>query len=119
MNKLHFDDLTQITCPLGMLDDETREKLLDHMAVAGRIEIFDQNRWAADTGLMLTNNTTYRAKPAPDQVVFWKNIYPDHYGVHASRRIADIHARPGRLCVHRIEYDKETGLNPTITVDPA
>ena len=26
-DKLHFDDLTQITCPFGMLDDDTQKRL--------------------------------------------------------------------------------------------
>lgn len=35
--KLRFDDLTKIACPFGMLDDDTKERLMTHE----RVEVFD------------------------------------------------------------------------------
>jgi hypothetical protein len=60
-DKLHFDDLTKITCPFGMLDDDTRKRLLEW---EHGWEFFSFVDWRDHyTNCPTLPGTTYRAKP--------------------------------------------------------
>ena len=65
MTKLHFEDLTQITCPFGMLDDDTQKRLraceevLFYNCFGEWVKILEPS-WA--------DATIYRAKPKPKRV---------------------------------------------------
>lgn len=59
----------------------------------------------------------YRAKPAPERIVTWANVYDGWIGpLHKSRKKADDSALVNRLCVYRIERDADGG-NPEISVE--
>jgi len=60
-DRLHFDDLTAITCPFGMLDDDTQERL---KAWPHGWEAYGECGWVyADAQWRV--HVLYRAKPAP------------------------------------------------------
>jgi hypothetical protein len=61
-DKLHFDDLTAITCPFGMLDAATQERLKawPHGWEFWNIEEWDMARVPSSGSI-----NVYRAKPAP------------------------------------------------------
>ena len=66
MTKLHFEDLTKITCPFGMLDDDTQERL----KACGETEFWNDGRWN-DGKCFAYQYLTYRAKPKPQRLVTW------------------------------------------------
>lgn len=113
MTKLHFEDLTQITCSFGMLDDDTQERLKEH---CGNLESFDGDEWYdigfAETGFQLYY--TYRAKPQPKRLVTW--VHVDEYNDAVcceSLNEADLCLKNYGGYIYRIERD-EDGSNPTI-----
>jgi len=61
-DKLHFDDLTKITCPLGLLDDDTRERLTEHKR-AYSIQAWRADGWLTIRIPMFCADSTYRAAP--------------------------------------------------------
>ena len=66
MTKLHFEDLTQITCPFGMLDDDTQERL----KACDVVEYFSFAGWV-EGGQNWLDHLAYRAKPKPQRLVTW------------------------------------------------
>lgn len=92
MTKLHFDDLTKITCPFGMLDDDTQRRLDDHVDAGGAIEGWRDCGWSLCGNGIWDKYITYRAKPQPKRPTTWVQ-----FGGY----------------VYRITRD-EDGSNPTI-----
>lgn len=73
-DKIHFDDLTKITCPTGMLDDDTFERLYSH-AIGGDVDYWGGDSWSeVQRGAKLLRNSicTYRLAPKP----VCKTVYP-------------------------------------------
>ena len=113
MTKLHFDDLTQITCPFGMLDDDTQERLkaCDKVQYFATIGWFDQD----DRDNRPWNlSYTFRARPQPKRLVTWLRwdetnspIYFDDL-YEADQFLTEVGGY-----IYRIERD-EDGSNPTI-----
>jgi len=70
--KLHFDDLTKITAPFGLLDDDTQARL---KAWPHGWECFDKRGWKVWEPYWAFT-ATYRAKPAPltQDTVPWGQI---------------------------------------------
>jgi len=78
MTAKHFDDLTQIDCPFGLLDGDTQARLFHAMHNAG-ILFYGPDGWALREGKApLSNVMVYRAKPAPptQDIVPWPAL-PD------------------------------------------
>lgn len=104
MTKLHFDDLTKITCPFGMLDDDTQQRLMDC-----------EDRWLGiNITVLWRDNITYRAKPKPKRVVTWVQ-WDSTWGafeaetLDEAKRVQEDHGG----YIYRIERDDD-GSNPTI-----
>ena len=110
MTKLHFKDLTQITCPFGMLADATKERL----KACEEVELFGGYGWYDKPYPSFFPYAVYRAKPKPQRLVTWvqwddldeplccedrheANQYLNNYGGY----------------IYRIERDGD-GSNPTI-----
>ena len=114
MTKLHFEDLTQITCPFGMLDDDTQERFEDY-AIFFDVEVFLNGIWHEDDPYEPRNfGYTYRAKPKPKRVTTWLQWDEDD----APLCCDDIHEANECLknyggYIYKIERD-EDGSNPTI-----
>ena len=114
MTKLHFDDLTQITCPFGMLDDDTQRRLDDHVDAGGAIEGWRDCGWSLCGNGIWDEYLTYRAKPKPKRLVTWLRwdetnspIYFDDL-YEADQFLTEVGGH-----IYRIERD-EDGSNPTI-----
>ena len=71
MTKIQFDDLTQITCPFGMQDDDTQRRLDDHVDAGRAIEGWRDCGWLLCGNGIWDEYLTYRAKPKPKRVVTW------------------------------------------------
>jgi len=86
MTKLHFDDLTQITCPFGMLDDDTQERL----KACDEVEFFRSNGWyhIGANEMSFTLFYTYRAKPKPKRLVSWVQ-WDDTWGSFAAETLGE------------------------------
>ena len=112
MTKLHFDDLTQITCPFGMLDDDTQERLkaCDKVQYFATIGWFDQD----DRDNRPWNlSYTFRAKPKPKRVVTWLLSDEGSWCFYPTLpRAIDGQGFYGGY-IYRIERN-EDGSNPTI-----
>ena len=109
MTKLHFEDLTQITCPFGMLDDDTQERLMD----CDETEFWNDGRWNETTGFKF-QYLTYRAKPKPKRLVTWLQWDEDDEALCCEdRREADHCLKLYGGYIYRIERD-EDGSNLTI-----
>lgn len=63
MDKLHYEDLTKITCPFGLLDSDTQDRL----KTCWEIEWFDDGDWRkVNTRTYgFGSYMTYREKPKP------------------------------------------------------
>ena len=70
----HFDDLTQISCPFGMLDRSTRARLA---AWSHGWERFSMGRWALSARPDWFPDTTYRARPAKKPVFPYWSVMSD------------------------------------------
>jgi len=104
--KFHFDDLTKITCPTGMLDDDTFQRL---EAWSHGHELWDGCKWVIVVEPYRYGRFTIRAKPAPVKRVRWSNVYLTKItGHYTSREVADALREAGRIAVYRVEWD-ETG----------
>ena len=119
MTKLHFDDLTQITCPFGMLDDDTQGRFTEYKISGGVIEIWtSSNLWENEhlnpLNFSFQDWRVYRAKPKPKRVVTWVQwdeddaplCCDDLYEANECLKMYGGH-------IYRIERD-EDGSNPTI-----
>ena len=107
-DKLHFDDLTQITCPFGMLDDDTQKRLKD----CGKVEVYDVNgNWRFDPKPSFILLGTYRAKPKQKRLLEWVHWH-NKWGASVEESLNDALQQHGG-CIYRIERD-EDGSNPTI-----
>ena len=114
MTKLHFDDLTKITCPFGMLDDDTQRKLDDHADAGGVVEIWRDHGWSVCKYINWDEYLTYRAKPKPQRLVTWMQ-WDDEWGSFAAETLGEakeLQSKDGGY-IYRIERD-EDGSNPTI-----
>ena len=112
MTKLHFKDLTQITCPFGMLDDDTQERL----KACDEVEFFRSNGWyhIGANEMSFTLFYTYRAKPKPKRLVSWAQYDDDNVGLHwGTYGEASYALEAYGGYIYRIERD-EDGSNPTI-----
>ena len=70
-DRVHFDDLTKINVPFGLLDDDTQERLRAH---GGPCQVFDGRKWVApDTeygSTLFYIECTYRvAPPKPRRLI--------------------------------------------------
>jgi hypothetical protein len=72
-DKVHFDDLTKINVPFGLLDDDTKERLA---AWPYGCEVFSLSGWKSFSSFRAYTHwgyiDTYRAKPAP----VTQDVYP-------------------------------------------
>ena len=73
-DKLHFDDLTKITCPIGMLDDDTRRRLTEH-SMAYDIQGWGADGWVTIRKPLLYSGTVYRAAPFTMPVYPWAALH--------------------------------------------
>jgi hypothetical protein len=77
MTRLHFDDLTAITAPFGLLDDDTQARL---RAWPHGVESFANYGagWFSNPTPYWTSCYTYRARPAPlePDYVDWSQVGP-------------------------------------------
>lgn len=75
----HDIDLTQITTPFGLLDEETQKALKAH---EGEIEYYDVGgHWLVPVcGPDWVVSLTYRAKPEPKRETFTGQAYANAYG---------------------------------------
>ena len=111
MTKLHFEDLTQITCPFGMLDDDTQERL----RACDEVEFFRSNGWyhIGANEMSFTLFYTYRAKPQPKRLVTWVHWDEDDAVCCETHKEANQCLNNYGGYTYRIERD-EDGSNPTI-----
>ena len=68
MERYHFDDLTKINCPFGLLDKDTQKRLKEWPhGVEWFNAIGEHSAWAWAQGQLedIFQSITYRAKPAP------------------------------------------------------
>ena len=108
MTKLHFDDLTQITCPFGMLDDDTQERL----RACGETQYFTTRWQDRGTPIVWDVYLTYRAKP--QRLAMWLQWDEDNEGLFCEdRREAERCLKMYGGYIYRVERD-EDGSNPTI-----
>ena len=72
---LHFDDLTKINVPFGMLDTNTRARLGSLRGV----EFYDGTRWVDKKISHFSGSNTYRQKPSPrtKPSVDWSHLHDD------------------------------------------
>ena len=115
MNKLHFDDLTKITCPFGMLDYDTQERFYEYAEDCGEIEQWDGFEWMPEKcNAVFFAYRAYRAKPKPKRLVAWVQYDEDNVGLHCeSYDEANYCLETYGGHIYRIERD-EDGSNPTI-----
>ncbi len=105
-------DLTKITTPFGLLEDETQKALHDHLAAGGEVEVFN-NGWhdVVHADFCFTSPVTYRAKPKP--LEFWVNEYNRGFGrLYPTKAEAEKKADPDRIrCIRLIEApDQSEGV---------
>ena len=110
MTKLHFEDLTQITCPFGMLNDGMQSRLM----ACDDVEVWDGQQWVNNEASAWFCYYTYRAKPKPKRVVSWLQWDHDDEAVCCEyRNEAGLCIREYGGYIYKIERD-EDGSNPTI-----
>ena len=109
MTKLHFDDLTKITCPFGMLNDDTQERL----RACDDVEVWDGQQWVNNEASAWYCYYTYRAKPKPKRLVTWVHWDEDDAVCCETRKEANQCLNNYGGYIYRIERD-EDGSNPTI-----
>jgi hypothetical protein len=82
MTRLHFADLTAITAPFGLLDDDTQARL--HAWRHGWEWLGPDGKWQPTDALGLSHAATYRARPAPlvQDTVDWSHV-AEPYNWHA------------------------------------
>jgi hypothetical protein len=73
-----MQDLTKITTPFGLLDEETRQALVAH---GGPYEFFTYNGdWVEDVNFTGLPAKTYRVKPQPltKPTIDWSHVAPEY-----------------------------------------
>lgn len=65
MTLAHFEDLTEINVPFGLLDGDTKERFGIFKSGGGDVQIFLNNQWMQHYKELLSPDFTYRAKPGP------------------------------------------------------
>lgn len=75
-DRLHFADLTAITAPFGLLDDDTQQRLRAWPHGATFLTV--NGSWAPRGSMPWYANVTYRARPAPlvPDYVDWSQVGP-------------------------------------------
>ena len=109
MTKLHFEDLTKITCPFGMLDDDTQQRL----KACEEVESFEGYGWYYKPYPRFSPYRVYRAKPQPKRLVSWLHWDEDDAVCCESLKEANQYLNNYGGYTYRIERD-EDGSNPTI-----
>ena len=109
MTKLHFEDLTKITCPFGMLDDDTQKRL----KACDDVESFNGTTGTWVKPAWWEPSATYRAKPKPRRLVTWVHWDEDDAVCCETRKEANQCLNNYGGYTYRIERD-EDGRNPTI-----
>ena len=109
MTKLHFEDLTQITCPFGMLDDGMQSRLM----ACDDVEVWDGQQWVNNEASAWCCYYTYRAKPQPKRLVTWVHWDEDDAVCCETHKEANQCLNNYGGHIYRIERD-EDGSNPTI-----
>ncbi len=74
-DRIHVEDLTTITHPFGLLDDDTQRRL---RAWPHGVETFGSGRWIDCIEPAWIKSCTYRAKPAPliQPSCDWSHVAP-------------------------------------------
>jgi hypothetical protein len=67
-------DLTKITTPIGLLDDETQKALMKHLESGGSLEVFTPHGWESAWRKRFSWAETYRAAPARQLEIPWHVI---------------------------------------------
>ena len=114
MNKLHFDDLTKITCPFGLLSGRTQDALRAYAENGGVVEKFTCGDWEITESGMFFADGTYRAEPMPQRMVMWVQ-WDDIMGAFAAETLGEakeVQRNDGGY-IYRIERDEDGG-DPTI-----
>lgn len=82
----HFDDLTEINCPFGELDDDTKSRLFLHWFNGGGIEQGFHSGigsrmyyYSTQSGLSWGEFNSYRAAKEPEipDSIEWSHVHPD------------------------------------------
>jgi hypothetical protein len=108
-------DPTQNEKPFGLLTEEEQGILRNWPHGVERYISYGEWKEISDPSYLL--GAAYRAKPAPERLVMWCNVYDGWVGPWCrSRKDADHHQSGARLCVYRIERDAD-GSNPEIFVE--
>ena len=94
-----MQDLTKITTPFGLLDEETRKALREY---EGDVELYLSDGWLAKSMPTWFSHFVYRAKPQPPKPrEWWLNVYGNGCHAHRTQEQADYLAATNRLaCVH-------------------
>jgi hypothetical protein len=88
MTRLHFADLTAITAPFGLLDDDTQARLLGWPH--GADLFYDGGEWVPNDDGAFFVDVTYRARPAPltQDTVDWSDV-AEPFNWHAREASGD------------------------------
>ena len=106
-------DLTKIDKPLGLLDEDTKQRLRDW---PHGWEVYSARGWISRGEPQWDNFAAYRAKPAPERKSIWMNVYEENnFSLHQSETSARMFCG-GRIAVWHIEYN-EDGSDPKIFVE--
>lgn len=106
-DKMHFDDLTKINVPFGLLDTWTKDRLCRH---DGGWQMFSLCGEWVEWDPSFSDSVTYRAKPTP--VVETVKLYFGPLTVGALRT-------PCRKDTHRITLTIRDGIpDPVAMVEP-
>jgi len=73
-DKLHFDDLTKITCPIGFLDDDTFMRLTEHNRTHS-VQVWGADGWATIRKAWLCAHAVCRAAPLTMPVYPWAALH--------------------------------------------
>ena len=92
-----MQDLTKITTPFGLLDEETRKALREY---EGDVELYLSDGWLAKSMPTWFSHFVYRAKPQPRE--WWLNVYEGATTAYDTKAQADRQATPARLACVRV-----------------
>lgn len=80
MKKYHFDDLTEINCCFGLLDEDTQKRMED----CDEVQRFDRTKWV-NSFTIFDPDLTYRQKPKPKTVTVY--FYESNGTIFASSEL--------------------------------